>query len=130
MFDKMTSLASKICSTLSPRRRRKKKIFPLESAMIHNLKKACFHISQFTEKSKFTEKENIYLHRCSVGKYMKGAEICLKAMKCNKYKFSKFTVDNYDMSIRYIYYILTARLENKEKSKLASKYLKALKRKY
>lgn len=124
MFDKMTSFASKICSTLSPRRRRKKKISPLESAMIHNLKEACFHIS------KFADKENIYFHRCSVGEYMKGAEICLKAMKCKKYKFLQFTVDKYDMSIRYIYYIITARLENKEKSKLASKYLKALKRKY
>ena len=120
----MTSLTSKICSTLSPRRRRKNKISPLESAMRHNLKQSCRHISKFTENGK------VYYHRCFAGEYMKGAEFCLQAMKNKSNKFSKYDVDSYDMKIRYIYYIITSRLDNEEKSKLASKYLKALKKKY
>ena len=119
----MTSFASRICSTLSPRRRRKKKITPLESAMIYNLKQSCFHISKLNETGQ------VYFHRCSAGEYIKGAEFCLRAMKNKTTRFSKYNIDNYDMKIRYICYIMTCRLENEKKSKLASKYLKALNKK-
>jgi len=112
------SLVGKICGKMSPRRRRRRVVKPVERAFTFNAKQCLYHVERMCIK--ISEK-----HRKEAKEYYIGAKICFDSMVFHK-SLPKHIIENYQMKLCYVKHVLESRLNKKEKARLARRFRKSL----
>ena len=108
---------SKVCRTMSPRRTRpvKKNRSPIEMALRENIERCLYHLV------KMEDEEERYVHKQTALKCCVGAQLCLDII-INQKTLLKTYIENYEMQIHYINYLLKTRTDFAQKVQLAKRF--------
>lgn len=108
---------SKVCRTMSPRRTRpvKKNRSPLEMALRENIERCLYHLV------KMEDEEERCVHKQTALKCCVGAQLCLDII-INQKTLLKTYIENYEMQIHYINYLLKTRTDFAQKVQLAKRF--------
>lgn len=113
----MPSFMSKVCRTMSPRRTRpiKKELTPMENSLRYNIERCLYHLVKLEEeKERYSHKKMAYNHCVA-------AQLCLDII-IRKQHLLKSKIDNYEMQIQYMRYLLKKRTSFAEKVRLAKTF--------
>jgi hypothetical protein len=112
------SFVGKICGKLSPRRRRRRNVKPVEMAFTFNAKQCLYHVERMCVKE--SEK-----HKDTAHQFYTGAKICVDSMTYHE-TLPKHIVENYQMKLCYIKHVMDNHLGRKDKCRMAKRFRKSL----
>jgi hypothetical protein len=112
------SLVGKICGKLSPRRRRRRVVKPIESAFTFNAKQCLYNVERMCVKMSGK-------HKVTAHQYYIGAKLCVDSMTYHE-TLPKYITENYQMKLCYVKHVLESRLSRREKARLAKRFRKSL----
>lgn len=112
------SFVGKICGKLSPRRRRRRNVKPVEMAFTFNAKQCLYNVERMCCKMSGE-------HKVIAKQYYMGAKICVDSMVFHK-TLPKYIIENYQMKLCYIKHVMDNHLGRRDKARMAKRFRKSL----